>query len=884
MTDALPHPAIAPYKLVPPAQGVTLLPRDAGRQWLDQSSHFAVTLLQAPAGFGKTSLVSAWLAERQLNALWYSLDAGDNDPSYFAAHFIHGLHQATDYGCPISEGLVRRASVDRLDQLLANAMVEVAQRERPLYIVLDGIQLVTEPSVLTALRLWLRSLPPNIHLIITAHQEPALGLSALRVRGQLLEMGTQQLAFTPDEVAKLLRERLDFKVADNTLAFLVDSTAGWPAGLALICHSARSEADLIDASRLLNAAGLHLETYLQQEVLDELPSAQRHFLTQVCVFDRFDAALCDQLLEQNNSQALIDQLRRDGLFIIALESRSGGYRLPPLIRQTLLRLAQQQAPQDWRQHAIRAAYACLDTGQTMQAAQLAVQHHDVQLNQAVLHATGMELYRSGQFSLVERLLAPLDADHLNQDSELLLLKSWIWLLSYREEEVLPLLQQAETQRADTRPEYAVARAQVAINREDFSAARQLASQALDELSQGGGVSRTLATSVLGQAALCAGELNVAREHLQAAEQLARAGQFTQQQLWVRCLLADVYSVAGDWDQALSIQDEALQLARERCVEPLMHLEFLYRGRIQILTERGHWDDALHQLDFASDLIEPLGDYGLLNPLVLRGRLALARGRDSELGSLALQVRRLLTQHPYHSDWVAQAQTFLLAAEHLTGESALPLPPAQHGQFTTPSNHFQHQLVRNSALANWLAGDTDTALIKMRQLADLAQQQQLLLPELQARLLAVLWAEDERAAADWQQLLPWLPRVRPLASLDLYGRLCGARERAWTDWSLWWQQPSAGRRTQAAVVQGDPRLKRLNRDWTQGNEQVSPKEFEVLMLLGQGLTNDAIGQCLHVAPSTIKSHIRRLYRKLDIGDRNQARALVRQLLDGPNNHQ
>lgn len=879
MTDALPNLAIAPYKLVPPAQAVSLLSRPALLSWLDRALHFCVTLLQAPAGFGKTSLISAWLAERDIDALWYSLDAGDNDPAYFAAHFIHGLHQATDQGCPNSDALVSRASVDRLDQLLAKAMVEVSQRPRPLCVVLDGMQLITEAGVLTALRLWLRSLPPTVHVLMTSHQEPALGLSALRVRGQLLEIGSEQLAFQQEELAALLSDRLRVRVSNKTQAALLDSTAGWPAGLALICHNAHSEGDLLDASRMLNAAGAHLETYLQQEILDELPPSQRDFLSQVCVFDRFDAALCDRLLNQKNSQSLIDQLRRDGLFITALDSRSGGYRLPPLIRQTLIRLAQQQSPRAWETRCIEAAYACLDTGQTMQAAQLAMRQDNADLNQAVLHSAGLDLYRSGQFSLVERLLAPLDADRISQDAELLLLKTWIWLLSYREEEVLPLLRQAEAQRTDTQPEYAVARAQAAINREDFAAARLLASQALDQLGQDRSVSRTLATSVLGQAALCAGDLDRAQHHLQAAEQLARAGQFTQQQLWVRCLLADVHCVAGDWDQALAIQDDALQLARERCVEPLMHLEFLYRGRIQILTERGRWDEALRHLDFASDLIEPLGDYGLLNPLVLRGRLALARGRDSELGSLALQVRRLLTQHPYHSDWVAQAQTFLLAAEHLGAAPVLPLPKAQQNDFAAPNNHFQHQLARNSALQNWLQEKPDIALKQVRQLAELAQQQGLLLPELHARLLSALWAQDAVAESDWQRVLPWLPKLRPLASLDLYRRLCAVDERPWTDWSLWWQPAAANRRTLASVAQGDPRLKRLNREWVSGHEQVSPKEFEVLMLLGQGLTNEAIGQCLHVAPSTIKSHIRRLYRKLDIGDRNQARALVGQLVDG-----
>lgn len=877
MTDpASPH-WIQPYKLIAPARGAALLNRAALLAQLDQSRCFSATLLQAPAGFGKTSLVSAWLADRGIKALWYSLDPGDNDPAYFAAHFIHGLHQATEGGCPTSYALVTRSTVDRLDQLLAKALVELSHSAEPLCIVLDGAQLLNQPEVLNALRLWLRTLPPQLHVIITGHQEPALGLSALRVRGQLLELGSDQLAFSRDELAAWLAARLDFSVSDAGLDALHANTGGWPGGLALICHAARSEADLLDAGHLLSAAGPHLETYLQQEVLDELPAAQRDFLLSVCVFDRFDAALCDSLSGDQGSQALIDQLRREGLFIVALEDQVGGYRLPPLIRQTLIRLQAQAAPKQWRELSIAAAHACLRQGQTMQAVQLAVRQDDADLNRAVLNAAGMELYRSGQFSLVERLLAPLDNDRLSQDAALVLLKAWIWLLSYREQEVIPLLERAEPNGA--RPEYAVARAQAAINREDFAAAQRLATQALQQLGEDPGVSRTLATSVLGQAALCEGDLTLARQQLRRAEQLAHDSQLTQQQLWVRCLLADTHSVAGELDQALAIQDDALQLARERCLEPLMHLEFLYRGRIQILTERGHWDEALHWLDRAGELIEPLGDYGLLNPLVLRGRLALARGQDSELGPLAIQVRRLLYKHPYHSDWVAQAQTFLLAAERLSLQDIEPLPPARRETQWPPRNHFQHQLARNAVMESYLDGATQAAVSTVRQLAETAARQGLLWPELHARLLSAIWGEDAAGRADWQTALGWLPGVRPLASLDLYRRLFQVAQRDWPDWSLWWRPPTAGAHRGAGRGQGDPRLKQLNRDWAHGHEQVSPKEFEVLMLLGQGLTNEAIGHCLHVAPSTVKSHIRRLYRKLDIGNRNQARALVDQLLAG-----
>ena len=479
---------IQPYKLVQPSSGSPLLDRPRLISQLDQCRQFPLTLLRSPAGYGKTSLLTQWAADTRANVMWYGLDPSDNDPSYFASHLIYGLHIATGEGCPDSLRLVETNQFDRLDSLLTKALIELSHHFEPLFIVLDDAHTLVEPAILSALKQWIRFLPPNIHLILTGHHEPGLGLSALRVKGQLLEIQADQLAFNRDELDRFLHKRLPFTPSADAIDRLMEETGGWPGGLELISRNAHSEDDLVYASGKLQRSFQHLEAYLDDEILSDLPEALYHFLTSVCVFGRFDAPLCDQLLGRNDSETLIQQLREHQLFIVPVDEGKGIFRLQTLFRQTLIKRMHSHEPERWRQIRVRAGYAYLHQGRPMEAAQLALQLSDSDLNLAILTSGGLDFYRSGQFSVVLRLLEPLDEATLLAHTDLILLKAWICLLSYQEDKVLPMLAQAESRLGRDQPqiglEYAVARAQAAINGEHFAEAKALAGGAIDQLPSG----------------------------------------------------------------------------------------------------------------------------------------------------------------------------------------------------------------------------------------------------------------------------------------------------------------------------------------------------------------------------------------------------------------
>lgn len=881
-TDSRQTPArrlwIQPYKLVQPSSGATLLRRNRLIGQIDQCRHFPVMLLRSPAGYGKTSLLTQWMADKTPNVMWYGLDPSDNDPSYFAAHLIYGLHLATGEGCPDSLRLVETNQFDRLDSLLTKALIELSHHFDPLFIVLDDTHVLTESSILAALKQWIRFLPPNIHLILTAHHEPGLGLSALRVKGQVLEFQAEQLAFNQAELTEFLAERLAFEPSREAVERLLEETGGWPGGLELIARNTRNETDLIYASGKLQQSFQHLEAYLQDDVLDDLPGDIRDFLTSVCVFAQFDASLCDRLLERHDSENMIHRLREHQLFIVTTDEAKGVYRFQTLFRQTLIKMMHNREPGRWLSIRIQAARSYLARNLQMEAAQLALQLNTPELNLEVLKHAGLDFYRTGRFSVLMRLLDCLDEATLMEHTDLILLKAWICLLSYQEDRVISMLVRAEDRLGELRPqisqEYAVARAQAAINRERFSDAKHLACTALTQLPASSFVSRAVAASVLGQAALCEGDLDSALEYLKQAEALAVQQNLTQLQLWALCLISDVHTVAGDLDQALAMQNRAIALARAHCIEQVLHMEFVYRNRAQILIERGQFAAALECLDLGTRIIEPLGDYGLLNPYVMRGQLALITGNPSQASQLAIQVRQLLERYHYHTDWVAHAHEFLICVDYqrrTPSERVLEPPEQSRGEAI---NHFYQHYDRNRAIARYLNGDPAVAIEWVRTLLRQADSKGLRLLALKARLLLAIWQDNDAGRQHWQTALADLPRIRPVTTLTRYRQLFAVGQRDWPDWNLWFQ-PS-GKQPRTMLTEADPRLSRLNQRHAQGTESVSLKEFQVLLLIGEGLSNEDIAQCMHIALSTVKSHIRRLYRKLDIENRDQARTLVRML--------
>jgi LuxR family maltose regulon positive regulatory protein len=868
---------IQPYKLVCPSINHKLLVRVRLLSVLDQCQRVPLACVNSPAGFGKSTLVVSWLQSRGLQYGWYSLDINDNDLVCFTNHLIYAIHQASDGGCPQSLQLLQQEYTNLLS-LLSKAMMEVANADKHFFLVLDDVQAIKNPVILQALQHWLKLLPPQIHVVLCCQNEPPVSLAAFRVKGQLIEIGAEQLAFTDEEVSEFLAENLSFPVPKKMSIELTAFSAGWPAVLQLIVHDAQCPDDLLDASGRLGQGGYEVDDYLIHEVLYQQPDKIQRFLKQISIFEQFNPALCDALISGSHSDSLIHELEKRQLFIHRVEGQGPWFRLQDLFRDRLLKLLSEESSEAVTLLKERAVDAYLQLGLLIEAVQLALSLKQEKPVLSVLTQAGMELYRRGQFQTLGKLFGIISTENIRADSKLTLLYAWVLLATYREGEVLKLLNATRQQTSEEMiAEYSIANAQAAINGEDFESARLLAERAALSLHEDSVVSKAVTYSVLGQSALCRGELGHAISLLKEAEKCAYEHKLVQQRLWSMCLISDAYTAWGKLDSAHEVQQSAIEMAHNNCIETVPHMEFLYRNRTQLLIEQGDLTQADRLLLCSEDVIEPLGKYGLLNVHVHRGMIALWRGQLEAARKMAFQVNYLLQFYQYHTDWLAHANEFLMACDRVNILDFKPHLIWREKHLTCDANnHFYQHYQRIYAIHCYHQGEKEEAVSRLQELSVTADKIGLRPQSLKNNIQRALWLNDKPGEALWQAELASVTELKPLLSLWLASVFTDeSLSRAWSDWQVWFGHlPDEVTELQEST--DVHLLETLNKKYANPTDLVTPKELQVLRLIEAGLNNDEIASSMHIAVSTVKSHIRRLYRKLNITKRSQAMQIFRHL--------
>jgi ATP/maltotriose-dependent transcriptional regulator MalT len=316
-----------------------------------------LTVVCAPAGFGKTALLANWARRTDRPVAWLSLDTADNDPVRFWRHVAAAL------------GSVRAGAADRLTDLLsppsprppeavAAALVnDLAAVPGAVVLILDDYHLVEAPAVHESVVFLLEHLPTGLRLALACRADPPLPLARLRARGELAELRADQLRFTRQEAADLLREAVGPGLPEDAVAALAARTEGWAAGLQLAGLSLRGHADPAGFVASFSGSHRYVLDYLAEEVLDRQREPVRAFLLETSVLDRLSGELCDAVTGRGGSQRLLEAIERANLFLVALDEVRGWWRYHPLFADLLrVRLAQQQPERLPELHRAAAAW------------------------------------------------------------------------------------------------------------------------------------------------------------------------------------------------------------------------------------------------------------------------------------------------------------------------------------------------------------------------------------------------------------------------------------------------------------------------------------------------------------------------------------------------
>lgn len=322
-------------KLFAPPHRTDLVSRPRLLKILTVGVQRKVTLLSAPAGFGKTTLVSEWLGQLVRPAAWLSLDADDSDLARFLTHLVAALQTVAPGVGESVRASLRAPQLPPTSWLITELLNDIASFSEESVLVLDDYHLLDSEAVSEALNYLLDHLPQQLHLVITTREDPELRLADMRVKGQLTELRAADLRFSEGEVADLLNRVMALGISAADIALLTARTEGWIAGLHLAALSMQGREDLPGFITTFAGDHRYVVDYLVEEILKRQAERVRDFLLQTSVLNRLNGPLCDAVVAQEGGAELLHSLERANLFLVPLDDTRHWYRYHHLFREVL---------------------------------------------------------------------------------------------------------------------------------------------------------------------------------------------------------------------------------------------------------------------------------------------------------------------------------------------------------------------------------------------------------------------------------------------------------------------------------------------------------------------------------------------------------------------
>lgn len=893
---------LIPSKLSRPVRLENTVVRDRLLSRLGGAGNYRLVLVTSPAGYGKTTLISQWAADKS-DIGWFSLDEGDNQPERFASYLVAALQQATGGHCARSEVMAQKRQYASLSSLFAQLFIELAEWRQPLWLIIDDYHLIANPAIHDAMRFFLRHQPDNLTLVVLSRNLPQLGIANLRVREQLLEIGSQQLAFTHQEAKQFFDHRLSAPIETDECQRLCDDVAGWATALQLIALSVRqnSGAAYHSARRLSGINASHLTDYLVDEVLNNVDDQTRRFLLTSSLLRSMNDALIVRVTGVENGQMRLEEIERQGLFLQRMDGSGEWFSYHPLFGSFLRQRCQWEMATELPLLHRAAAESWMAQGFPSEAIHHALAAGDAMMLRDILLHHAWELFHQSELSLLENSLKSLPWETQLENPRLVLLRAWLMQSQHRYGEVNTLLARAEQemkQQTDTtlRGEFDALRAQVAINNGDPGEAERLALSALEALPLASFYGQIVATSVLGEVHHCAGDLQQSLTMMQETETMARRHEVWHYALWSLIQQSEILFARGFLQAAWDIQEKAFALIHEQHLEQLPLHEFLLRIRAQLLWAWGRLDESEASARAGMKVLSGYQPQQQLQCLALVVQNALARGDIDNARSHLNRLENLLGNGAYHSDWVSNADKVRVIYWQMTGDRAAAA--AWLRQTPKPAfarNHFLQGQWRNIARAQILLGEYDEAHRVLEELNAYARSLDLM-SDLNRNLLLLnqLYWHQERKSEAQRVLIEALnlagrtgflshfviegeamaQQLRQLIQLNMLAELDQHRAQRIL------REINQHHRHKFAHFDENFVSRLLNHPQVPELIRTSPltqREWQVLGLIYSGYSNDQIAGELDVAATTIKTHIRNLYQKLGVAHRQQAVAQARQLL-------
>jgi LuxR family maltose regulon positive regulatory protein len=871
-----------------------LVPRPRLIERLNAGARRKLTLISAPAGFGKTTLLSAWAQQCARPVAWISLDAGDNDPARFWAYVIAALQMVqADLGEAALLAL-QSPQPPPMEGLLTSLINEIAQVSDPFTLVLDDFHTIANPPIHDGLMFLLDHMPPSMHLILSSRADPPWPLARLRARRELTELRARDLRFTAEEASVFLDDVMDLNLSSEDVAALEARTEGWIAGLQMASLALQGHVHRSEFIQAFSGSHRFILDYLVEEVFSQQPHGIQEFLLKTSILERLTAPLCDALMggsaQLTTGQAILTQMERGNLFLVLLDDERRWYRYHHLFADLLRSRLEQRYDADQVAALHRRASAWYaQHGFVAEAMAHTLAAHNLDQAADLIAENALAMIYQGQLTTVMGWLDALPEAMVHSRPWLCIAQAWALVYSGRLDAIefalgdalVAMKENAEARRI--KGHSAAIQAYAAFLKWDRLHGMEYAREALVHLPEEDFAVRGLAAMVLAIGLYGSGDLQRAQQAFAKAITASKAARDKSVTVNALCELADLQITQGRLHKAAATCQEALQISSD---SPNGIAGYAY-GRMSVVLRE--WNDLTQAVQYARRGVELSQAWGQVDTLILgyvflASALAAAGDAHEALDAIREAKRIAGEVSPKYATFVEAKEARINLA---TGDVAGGVRWMQASDLS-PIDEICRPIARYILLARVLLAQAEDPSAALRMTENEAL---LLLTKLLGMAesagaygyvieILTLQALAFQAWGQGDQALAALDRAIQLAEPEGYVRTFIDEGEPMAH--LLRQAVAQGIRADYAKTLLDALQNEVVRsevsvtDRTALIEPLTERELEVLRLLVVGLPNKEIARTLFIAVGTVKQHLKHIYGKLDVHNRTEAADRARDL--------
>jgi LuxR family maltose regulon positive regulatory protein len=860
---------------------------------MDQGFERKLTLISAPAGFGKTTLLVDWIHRHKIRAAWFSVDKGDNDPLHFLTYVILGLQSLEAGTGKAALTMLQSPQPPPIEPILINLLNDVIRIPTDLALVLDDYHLVDARPIHDMIAFLLENLPEHMHMIIATRSDPPLPLARVRSQNLLTELRAADLSFSADETANLFNQSLNLQLSTRDIQLLETRTEGWAAGLQLAALSLQGRKDPSDFIKGFKGDHRYIADYLTEEVLIRQPEHLRNFLLQTSILGRLCGPLCDAVTDQENSRQVLNILEKANLFVIPLDDERCWYRYHHLFADLLVqRLRTQQGDRVPELHR-RASQWFAENGFKNEAVDHAFFAQDYVLAVQLIEEIAEIDWDRARESRLLQWFKKLPDEKIDANPKLCIFYARELFKSGYLDDAEKRLQVAEqmldsTSITDLNKQgllgrIAVIRAYISTRSGDFSRTITLSSQALKLLPERDLNWRSVAATMLGMG-YGSDKLVEAQQAFSEAMKISKAAGNIYYHIFAGSCLGSVMAKRGKFKEAKDFSRQLLRLAIENGIEQTGIVGSVYGNLGFILCEWNDIDEGIRLINKGIDLSELGRDpvilascqVGLLRALMYRmdfaGALKLMENINERAGNFAMP--------PWITNTISALNVFFLlgsgnlnAALQWAQERGLSIDDELDGLHEVEYIALAHIHIAQNKLdeadrllqrliENAKAGDRVYMMVEMRLMRALIfkakQDTAAALAELK---LALSLAEPGGL------IMILVSKGKPVA--ELLEEIVAIKKRDYDTTKAGFSL-SYAKKILSAFKAGSPsKVESLV-------DPISERELEVLYLIAAGLSNREIAEKLFISLNTVKTHTKNINSKLDVNSRIKAVARAKEM--------